>query len=107
MNCYCPFVGFVVVFFTWASAVQVQRLLAELHLLGEPPSEVMKQIAPKEAENSDESFEAGAKNTRDPFSDQSRFSVFSPYLANLVYWVGFGTVMMFKTHLSNVDFMVF
>jgi len=41
---------------------EVQRLLAELHLLGEPPSEVMKQIAPKEAENSDESFEDFVKS---------------------------------------------
>jgi len=36
---------------------EVNRLLAELHTLGEPPAEVMKQIAPKEAENGDESFE--------------------------------------------------
>lgn len=36
---------------------EVNRLLAELHTLGEPPAEVMKQIAPKEAGNNDETFE--------------------------------------------------
>merc|ERR1711988_2040657 len=36
---------------------EVQRLLTELHMLGEPPAEVMKQIAPKEAADGDESFE--------------------------------------------------
>lgn len=35
----------------------MQRLLSELHLLGQPPDEVMRQIAPKEAEDGDESFE--------------------------------------------------
>jgi hypothetical protein len=42
--------------------VEVQRLLTELHLLGEPPAEVMKQIAPKESENGDESFEDFVKS---------------------------------------------
>lgn len=36
---------------------EVQKLLAELHTYGEPPAEVMKQIAPKEAAEGDESFE--------------------------------------------------
>lgn len=36
---------------------EVQRLLTELHALGQPPDEVMRQIAPKEAENGGESFE--------------------------------------------------
>lgn len=36
---------------------EVNRLLAELHTMGEPPAEVMKQIAPKEADSNDESFE--------------------------------------------------
>jgi len=36
---------------------EVQRLLGELHVLGEPPADVMKQIAPKEAAEGDESFE--------------------------------------------------
>lgn len=36
---------------------EVQRLLAELHALGQPPDEVMRQIAPKEAEEGGESFE--------------------------------------------------
>lgn len=36
---------------------QVQRLLQELQGLGQPPEEVMRQIAPKEAEAGEESFE--------------------------------------------------
>merc|ERR1712194_975822 len=36
---------------------EVQRLLSELHALGQPPDEVMKQITPKDAEGGDESFE--------------------------------------------------
>lgn len=36
---------------------EVQRLLAQLHTLGQPPEEVMKQIAPKDAEEGGESFE--------------------------------------------------
>merc|ERR1712146_342485 len=35
---------------------EVQRLLSELHMLGQPPEEVMKQITPHEAEDG-ESFE--------------------------------------------------
>jgi len=41
---------------------EVHKLLADLHLLGEPPAEVMKQIAPKEAENGEESFEDFVKS---------------------------------------------
>lgn len=41
---------------------EVNRLLAELHTLGEPPAEVMKSIAPKEAENNEESFEDFVKS---------------------------------------------
>jgi hypothetical protein len=36
---------------------EVQRLLADLHGLGQPPEEVMKQITPKETEEGGESFE--------------------------------------------------
>eukprot|EP00928_Gymnodinium_smaydae_P089455 TRINITY_DN73415_c0_g1_i1.p1 TRINITY_DN73415_c0_g1~~TRINITY_DN73415_c0_g1_i1.p1 ORF type:complete len:279 (-),score=84.35 TRINITY_DN73415_c0_g1_i1:33-869(-) len=36
---------------------EVQKLLTELHGLGQPPEEVMKQIAPKESEEGEESFE--------------------------------------------------
>jgi hypothetical protein len=36
---------------------QVQRLLGELQALGQPPDEVMAQIAPKEAEEGAENFE--------------------------------------------------
>mmetsp|Transcript_107892 Transcript_107892/g.310887 ORF Transcript_107892/g.310887 Transcript_107892/m.310887 type:complete len:330 (+) Transcript_107892:71-1060(+) len=36
---------------------EVQRLLTELHGLGQPPEEVLRQIAPKEAEEGGESFE--------------------------------------------------
>merc|ERR1719499_728085 len=36
---------------------EVQRLLTELHALGQPPDDVMKQIAPKEADEGGESFE--------------------------------------------------
>jgi len=36
---------------------EVQRLLGQLHNLGQPPEEVMKQISPKEAEDGGESFE--------------------------------------------------
>lgn len=36
---------------------EVQQLLSELHKLGQPPDEVMRQIAPKEAEDGGESFE--------------------------------------------------
>ena len=35
------------------------------------------------------------------------FGVFTIYLYNLVYWVGFGTGMTFQTHLSNVKFIFF
>lgn len=41
---------------------EVQSLLTQLHLLGEPPTDVMKQIAPKEAENGEESFEDFVKS---------------------------------------------
>uniref|UniRef100_A0A7S1LFM7 Peroxin-19 n=1 Tax=Alexandrium catenella TaxID=2925 RepID=A0A7S1LFM7_ALECA len=41
---------------------EVQRLLSELHALGQPPDEVMKQIAPKEAEDGNESFEDFVKS---------------------------------------------
>ena len=36
-----------------------------------------------------------------PISDQSRFSGVHYFLttSNLIYWVGFGTVMAFKTHM--------
>ena len=37
--------------------------------------------------------------------NNSRISVFSIYLANLVYWVGFVIGVLFKTHLSNVNFI--
>lgn len=37
--------------------VEVQRMLSELHKLGQPPDEVMRQIQPKEAEEGGESFE--------------------------------------------------
>lgn len=40
-----------------AAREQVQRLLAELQAYGQPPDEVMRQIAPKEAEEGGESFE--------------------------------------------------
>lgn len=36
---------------------EVQRLLSELHAHGQPPDEVMQQIAPKEAEGGEENFE--------------------------------------------------
>lgn len=36
---------------------EVQRYLAELQMLGQPPEEVMKQIQPKEAEEGGESFD--------------------------------------------------
>lgn len=36
---------------------EVQRLLAELHSLGQPPPEVMAKITPKDADGGDESFE--------------------------------------------------
>lgn len=36
---------------------EVQRLLSELHSLGQPPDEVMKQIQPKDAEEGGENFE--------------------------------------------------
>mmetsp|Transcript_36972 Transcript_36972/g.104301 ORF Transcript_36972/g.104301 Transcript_36972/m.104301 type:complete len:322 (+) Transcript_36972:94-1059(+) len=36
---------------------EVQRLLSELHSLGEPPEEVMKQIAPKDAEDGAPNFD--------------------------------------------------
>jgi len=36
---------------------EVQRLLTELHSLGQPPEEVMRQVAPKDAEEGGESFE--------------------------------------------------
>lgn len=36
---------------------QVQKLLQELHKLGQPPDEVMRAIQPKEAEGGEESFE--------------------------------------------------
>jgi len=36
---------------------EVQKRLAELHELGQPPDEVMRQIAPKEAEEGGENFE--------------------------------------------------
>jgi len=41
---------------------EVQRLLTELHSLGQPPEEVMRQIAPKDAEDGSESFEDFAKS---------------------------------------------
>jgi len=41
---------------------EVHRLLAELHTLGEPPADVMKGIAPKEAAEGDESFEDFVKS---------------------------------------------
>lgn len=41
---------------------EVHRLLAELHTLGEPPADVMKGIAPKEAADGDESFEDFVKS---------------------------------------------
>lgn len=40
-----------------AAREEVQRLLAELQSYGQPPDEVMRQIAPKEAETGGESFE--------------------------------------------------
>merc|ERR1712087_949818 len=36
---------------------EVQRLLSELHALGQPPEEVINKITPKDADGSDESFE--------------------------------------------------
>eukprot|EP00747_Dinoflagellata_sp_TGD_P194690 gnl/TRDRNA2_/TRDRNA2_62399_c0_seq1.p1 gnl/TRDRNA2_/TRDRNA2_62399_c0~~gnl/TRDRNA2_/TRDRNA2_62399_c0_seq1.p1 ORF type:complete len:331 (+),score=91.04 gnl/TRDRNA2_/TRDRNA2_62399_c0_seq1:74-994(+) len=36
---------------------EVQRLLGELHALGQPPEEVMRQVAPKDPEDGGESFE--------------------------------------------------
>jgi len=36
---------------------EVQRLLAELNALGQPPDEVMQQVTPKEGEDGGESFE--------------------------------------------------
>merc|ERR1712083_514235 len=36
---------------------EVQRLLSELHGLGQPPDEVMKQVTPNDAAGGDESFE--------------------------------------------------
>lgn len=36
---------------------EVQRLIMELHSFGQPPEEVMQQVAPKEAEDGNESFE--------------------------------------------------
>jgi len=41
---------------------EVQRLLSELHSLGQPPDEVMRQIAPKDAEEGSESFEDFVKS---------------------------------------------
>lgn len=41
---------------------EVQRLLSELHALGEPPAEVMQQIAPKESGDGEESFEDFVKS---------------------------------------------
>lgn len=40
-----------------ATQAEVQQLMAELHLLGQPPDEVMKEISPKEAEDGGETFE--------------------------------------------------
>lgn len=45
-----------------SAQAEVQRLLSELHALGEPPEAVMKQIAPKEADAGDESFEDFVKS---------------------------------------------
>lgn len=45
-----------------AARDEVQRLLSELHSLGQPPDEVMRQIAPKEAEEGSESFEDFVKS---------------------------------------------
>lgn len=42
--------------------LEVQRLLSELHTLGQPPDEVMKQITPKEAEDGADSFEDFVKS---------------------------------------------
>lgn len=42
--------------------LEVQRLLSELHTLGQPPDEVMKQITPKDAEDGAESFEDFVKS---------------------------------------------
>ena len=44
--------------------------------------------------------ETGIPNNR-------RISVFSFYLANLVYWAGFVICVLFKTHLSNANFIDF
>lgn len=41
---------------------EVQRLLSELHSLGQPPEEVMRQITPKDAEDGNESFEDFVKS---------------------------------------------
>lgn len=45
-----------------AAREEVQRLLSELHSLGQPPDEVLRQIAPKEAEDGNESFEDFVKS---------------------------------------------
>ena len=37
--------------------------------------------------------------------NNSRISVFTLYLSDLVYWVGFVTGVTFKTHLSNTNFI--
>jgi len=41
---------------------EVQRHLTELHALGQPPDEVMKQVAPKDVEEGGESFEDFVKS---------------------------------------------
>jgi len=45
-----------------AAREEVQRLLTELHSYGQPPDEVMQQVAPKDAAEGDESFEDFVKS---------------------------------------------
>ena len=51
------------------------------------------------------------KQKRNPISNKFRtnlvLGIFTIYLSNFVYWVGFGAVMAFKTHLWIVDFVDF
>ena len=68
------------------------------------------QIAPVPAHSALKHVEAAKKNAKfycDLISDQSRVGLFYLHLPNLVYWVGFGTVMALKCAFVNSNFHCF
>ena len=52
-------------------------------------------------------IEKNAKIRETGIPNNSRISVFTLYLPNLVYWAGFVIGVLFKTHLSNANFIDF